>query len=360
MTGNVAAESQSVQALINWYQVNQRDLPWRRTKDPYKIWISEIMLQQTQVQTVIAYYNRFIKKLPTVIDLANAEIETILKLWEGLGYYQRARNMHKAAKIIVERHHGQLPKTYDELQALPGLGAYCAAAVASIAYAVPVPVVDGNVLRVFARVWGIKSDIRKNETKAALFNRLSKIIKGENPSDFNQAMMELGALICSKTQPQCGQCPMQSGCFAHKNNKTTELPYKSQSAKTPHQDLGVAVVSNRGRVLLVQRKTALLQGLWELPALPPHTSESYSKAAIRAAQELAGYHIKVRSELPIVKHSFTHLKMTLHPFCCLLSNSHPSEKKAGCRWASKSDWQNLALTTAARKVLKSIQKRNID
>ena len=185
------------------------------------------MLQQTQVDTVIPYFNRFVARFPTVEDLAKADLQDVLKLWEGLGYYSRARNLHKAAQF-------DLPADYDELQKLPGIGPYCAAAIASIAFGQPVPVVDGNVLRVFARFWGIFDDIRKTKVRNVLFEKLKPFIAEENPSDFNQAIMEIGALICKPKSPKCAECPLNTDCFAHNANQTDKLPFKSASKPVPH------------------------------------------------------------------------------------------------------------------------------
>ena len=178
-----------VKSLLTWYDTNQRQLPWRTNPSPYKTWISEMMLQQTQVATVIDYFNRFLTQFPTVNDLANANEQTVLKCWEGLGYYSRARNLHKAAKLIVTQHQSQLPQHYEELQTLPGIGPYCGAAITSIAFGHPVPVVDGNVLRVFTRFWGIFDDITQPKVKTMLFHKLEHYIDGTNPADFNQAIM---------------------------------------------------------------------------------------------------------------------------------------------------------------------------
>ena len=202
--------------LLNWFNEHQREMPWRSNPLPYNVWVSEIMLQQTQVDTVIPYFNRFLDRFPTVHDLAKAPQDDVLKLWEGLGYYSRARNLHKAAKHVSQELNGELPSDYEGLQTILGIGPYCAAAITSIAFGNPVPVVDGNVFRVFTRFWGIYEDIKLPTTRKMLFDRLTPEIQHVNPSSFNQGIMELGALVCSPKQPKCSSCPLSSDCFALK------------------------------------------------------------------------------------------------------------------------------------------------
>ncbi|MBT5855806.1 A/G-specific adenine glycosylase, partial [bacterium] len=205
-----------VSELLAWFNSEQRDMPWRDDVQPYKTLVSEVMLQQTQVVTVIPYFNRFIDAFPTIQELANADLQQVLKLWEGLGYYSRARNLQKAAKFVCEDLQGVFPSTYKALMELPGVGPYIAAAIISIAFDTPVPVVDGNVLRVFTRYWGIDDDIRDAKVRKTLFDRLTPYIESSrDPSSFNQGIMELGALICSPKSPDCSVCPIREECYAN-------------------------------------------------------------------------------------------------------------------------------------------------
>ena len=224
------------------------------------------MLQQTQVVTVIPYFDRFIEAFPSIERLAAAPLQDVYKIWEGLGYYSRAKNFHQAAKKVVESHGSKIPGDYQVLKTLPGLGPYCAAAIASIAFGQPVPVVDGNVLRVMTRFWDIDKDIRKESTKKEIFNRLDPIIQQLSPSEFNQGLMELGALICKPRDPECGICPIQNDCLASKLKKTHLLPVKSKRPPVPHHVIGVAIVEKNREVLIARRRpTQMLGGLWEFP-----------------------------------------------------------------------------------------------
>lgn len=252
--------------LTAWYGTCARDLPWRRTRDPYRIWISEIMLQQTQVDTVIPYYQRFVDALPTVEALAAVEEERLLKLWEGLGYYSRARNLKRAAEAIVTRHGGRLPSDVTQLLELPGIGLYTAGAVASIAYGKPHPAVDGNVIRVYSRLLAVDENSDSPSGKR-LFQQLgTALVDHRDPSSFNQAVMELGALICSPKAPKCDQCPVSSHCRAYAAGTPTDYPVRSPKRQSPTLRWIVTVYCRPGEIFLVPRsEDALLKGLWGFP-----------------------------------------------------------------------------------------------
>jgi A/G-specific adenine glycosylase len=214
--------------LLRWYRRYARDLPWRRTRDPYAIWLSEIMLQQTQVQTVIAYYERFLKRLPTVEKLARARLDTVLKLWEGLGYYSRARNLHKAAQCILKEYQGVFPDTAEDLRRLPGIGRYTAGAVASIAYGLAEPILDGNVTRILCRLFRIHGDTGSRDVQQQLWALAAELVPRRSPGEFNQAMMELGATLCARQSPQCPDCPLQSLCQAQLHQEQDLLPQRQE------------------------------------------------------------------------------------------------------------------------------------
>ncbi len=256
-------------ALIPWYKENKRDLPWRGTKNPYHIWLSEIMLQQTRVEAVKGYYSRFLEKLPTVEALANADDEALHKLWEGLGYYNRVRNLKKAAQVIVTQYNGVFPGEYDRILALPGIGAYTAGAIASIAFNLPTPAVDGNVLRVVSRLAADHTPIDRPAYKKEVSCMLADIYPTD-ASDFTQALMELGATICGPNRkPDCENCPCRSFCVGHKTGLAEQLPVKSPKPEKKVQDMTVLILSCEGRYALEKRpETGLLAGLWQFPNLP--------------------------------------------------------------------------------------------
>ncbi len=342
--------------LLAWFDAHQRAMPWRDNPQPYYVWVSEAMLQQTQVDTVIPYFNRFIAKFPTVQVLAEADQQEVLKLWEGLGYYSRARNLHKAAKRVCETMGGQLPSAYEALQELPGVGPYIAAAITSIAFGHPVPVVDGNVLRVFARFWGIETDIRDARVRDMMFDRLAPIIATCDPSAFNQAMMELGALVCSPKSPKCGECPLRKDCAAFINDRVAELPFKSKKAPVPHHEIAVGVVWRDGKILIGRRKEAqMLGGLWEFPGGKVKAGESSEDAAVREVREETGLETRLLHKYCIVKHAYTHFKITLHAYACeVVAGEATANTTDEIRWVSPAELDQFPFPTANKKVIAAI------
>ena len=342
--------------LTQWFDTHQRAMPWRETPSPYRTWISEMMLQQTQVDTVIPYFGRFIKRFPTVEALATAPLDDVLKQWEGLGYYSRARNLHKAAQQVVAVHAGVLPTTYTELQTLPGIGPYAAAAIASIAYAVPVPVVDGNVLRVFARFWGLETDIRLPRIRQEIFDRLMPVIATQTPSMFNQAIMELGALVCTPKKPQCARCPLQPHCVAYATDQTETLPVKAKAKPVPHYVIGVGLVRYQGQILIAKRKeSGMLGGLWELPGGKQHADESIDATVAREILEETGLSVTVVKPLCVIKHAYTHFKITMHTYLCEAPHDGAvANSSTEVRWVSPDDLKKYAFPTATYKVFGAI------
>ena len=254
--------------LIEWYEENKRDLPWRNTKNPYFIWLSEIILQQTRVNQGLQYYERFVENFPTIELLAKAPLDKVLKFWQGLGYYSRARNLHQTANTIVETYNGIFPHNYKELLKLKGVGAYTAAAIASIAYGEPVPVVDGNVIRVFTRLFGITGDVRKEITKKEVFQLSEKFIDQQNASVYNQAVMEFGALKCTPVQPKCTTCPLLNLCFAYQHQKVLEIPFKSPAKKQSTRYFNYLHVQNNDHLFIVQRTNKdIWHSLYEFPLI---------------------------------------------------------------------------------------------
>ncbi|MBU9719867.1 MULTISPECIES: A/G-specific adenine glycosylase [Bacillaceae] len=296
------------QDLLKWYDENKRDLPWRRERDPYKIWVSEIMLQQTKVDTVIPYYNRFMKFFPTVQALAEAEEETVLKAWEGLGYYSRARNLHKAVKEVQENYGGQVPAEKEEVHKLSGVGPYTAGAILSIAFNIPAPAVDGNVMRVLSRIFSIYDDISKATTRKRFESIVDEIISKENPSHFNQALMELGALICTPKSPACLICPVQEHCAARAEGVQELLPVKAKKSPPKKKQMKAIVLKDdAGRILIQQRpETGMLAKLWQFPNIEAEeVVEDY--ADLKKHLLFMGLQVDIFEKVHEVRHVFTHL-----------------------------------------------------
>ena len=294
--------------LLPWYRENKRDLPWRKDREPYHIWVSEIMLQQTRVEAVKGYYTRFLDALPTVEALAACDDDLLHKLWEGLGYYSRVRNLKKAAILLVEQYNGQFPKTHAEILQLPGIGAYTAGAICSIAYDLPTPAVDGNVLRVCSRLANDPSPIDLPETKKAVTLALEEIYPKE-AGDFTQALMELGATVCGPNRvPNCESCPCAGICLAHKEGTTQQLPVKAPKKEKRQEDRTVFILYCDGRYALEKRPAkGLLAGLWQFPNV---TGQLDTAAAL---ETVAGWELKTREIFRAVerKHIFTHIQWNM-------------------------------------------------
>ena len=248
--------------LLPWYQECKRTLPFRGTHDPYAIWISEIMLQQTRTETVAGYFERFLSRFPNVADLAAADEQEVLKYWEGLGYYSRARNLHRAAKLIMEKYNGSFPKSYDELRALPGIGDYTAAAISSIAYHLPYPAVDGNLTRVISRVHGVREDVGIPSVRRKILSLAQQNIDHDKPGDWNQALMDIGATICIPGTPDCSRCPLAERCDANAEGDADLLPVRAAAKPPKPVDVAVGIITCGDRVLVFRRDVALLRGLW--------------------------------------------------------------------------------------------------
>lgn len=296
--------------LISWFKEEQRDLPWRKDQDPYKVWVSEIMLQQTRVDTVIPFFNRFIEWFPTIEDLADANEDRVLKAWEGLGYYSRVRNLQSAVKEVKEKYNGKVPNTPKEIADLKGVGPYTAGAILSIAYGIPEPAVDGNVMRVLSRILSIWEDIAKPSTRKIFETAVRQLISHDDPSAFNQALMELGALICTPTSPSCLLCPVREHCQAFNEGVQTELPIKTK--KTKVRDVGLAasiLLDPSGKILIHKRpETGLLANLWEFPNVEIHHPLQSERAQL-ADLFLESIDVKINLEKMIgqIEHVFSHL-----------------------------------------------------
>ena len=343
-----------VTALLAWFALHRRAMPWRDRPEPYAVWISEMMLQQTQVDTVRPYFDRFMKRFPDVHALACADQDAVLKLWEGLGYYARARNLHLAAGMIVEQHKGRIPQTSASLMDLPGVGPYAAAAIASIAYGEATPSVDGNVLRVMARFRGQHVDIKQPDVITDVRAYLQKRIPASCPGDFNQALMELGALVCRPRNPLCAECPLRPACKAARKGLTAEIPLAPARKRIPHVDMVAVVVRKRGRILLVKRsEDRMLGGLWEFPGGKREASESLADAAKRTCRDVSGIDVTPGPMRCTVKHTYSHFQITLHVFAARLHGGRlcAGEGCTRAQWVSAVDLQTLAMPITARKVV---------
>ncbi|MCD4684717.1 MAG: A/G-specific adenine glycosylase [Anaerolineae bacterium] len=312
-------------ALIAWFEMHKADLPWRRTQDPYAIWVSEIMLQQTQVATVIPYYERFLTQYPTVQTLAAAPLDDVLKLWEGLGYYSRARNLHRAAQMVVAEFGGTFSASVDELRQLPGVGRYTASAIASLAFSIDTPVLDGNVIRILTRLFNIADDVRKTATQNALWGLATQIVPAGRAASWNEGLMEFGRRVCTPKSPACDTCPIATHCAAQQHDTQHARPIKSPRPKTPHFDVCAAVTRrNDGRLLIAQRPLdGMLGGMWEFPGGKREPGESLEECLQREIREELGLEIAVGAQIGTVKHAYSHFRITLYAFECRLVSGEP-------------------------------------
>lgn len=304
--------------LIEWFTHEKRELPWRKTQDPYKVWVSEVMLQQTRVDTVIPYYEKFMDKYPTIKKLAKADEQELLKVWEGLGYYSRARNLQAAVREVESRYGGVVPPTKKEFIQLKGVGPYTAGAVLSIAYNLPEPAVDGNVMRVLSRIFCIEDDIGKAKTRKIFEELVSEIISHEDPSSFNQGLMELGALICKPGTPDCEKCPVKEFCGAYKTGRQTEFPVKKKQIKVKTVDLTAAILlDEENRIIIRQRASeGLLANLWEFPTeeIGDIVFENMLTAFEKEIFEKHQLTVKLEAPLGQIEHIFSHLKWHIQVF----------------------------------------------
>ncbi len=344
--------------LLTWFERHARELPWRDTPTPYQVWVSEVMLQQTQVETVRSYYRRFLDRFPTVQALAAASQEEVLKLWEGLGYYSRARSLHKAAQVVLDTHHGRLPADVTALRRLPGIGPYTAGAIASIAFGIPAPAVDGNVRRVMARVLAMPTP-----TQAVLEDAVGLWMPEDAAGPFTEALMELGATICSPRSPKCLHCPWQALCRAQELGQQEAYPAARPRKAIPHYDVAAAVTlrnrpNNAGTEVLVaqRRQNDMLGGLWEFPGGKREAAESLPEALRRELREEMGIEIEVGEPLTTVKHAYTHFRITLYAFICALRNGDP--RCIECqdfKWASLAEVQALPMAVTDRKIAGALE-----
>ena len=343
--------------LLNWFVEEQRDLPWRKDNQPYKVWVSEIMLQQTRVDTVIPYFERFMEEFPTMEEFAAADEEAVLKIWEGLGYYSRVRNLHSAVKEVVEKYNGIVPDTPKEISKLKGVGPYTAGAILSIAYGKPEPAVDGNVMRVLSRILLIEADIAKPSTRKIFEAAVRTLIDQSNPSYFNQALMELGALICTPTSPACLLCPVREHCQAYANGKEQVLPVKTRKKSVKNISLLSAVLKTADNLYLIRKRPneGLLANLWEFPTMEVIVNKQYStqrQALSRYLEQQYDTEIQLETgSFTHVDHVFSHLKWSMDVFAGEIAKT--VNLQDGVRLVTEQELEALAFPVPHQKIWKA-------
>jgi len=338
--------------LLQWYKENKRDLPWRKTRDPYAIWVSEVMLQQTQVATVIPYYQKFLKPFPTFRHLAKADLSKVLKVWEGLGYYSRARNLYRASKIIVNRFQGKVPDNLKDLLNLPGIGRYTAGAILSIAFNKEAPILDGNVKRVLSRLYAVSGSPGEKKTEQLLWQLSESLIPKGHANSFNQALMDLGAMLCTPKDPQCSRCPLHRLCKGRASGEPERFPVKRIRKKIPHIEAVSAVIHKDGKVLLNHRSPAgLLGGLWEFP-----NWRIEGKQRMRMRLRLRNtikkemkMDVEVKELIGVFNQTYSHFKLTLHVFYCPPLNGREKTK-----WVPIKNLPLLPMSKIHRRIAESI------
>jgi A/G-specific adenine glycosylase len=339
--------------LLDWFARRSRDLPWRRERTPYRVWVAEVMLQQTRAETVVPYYERFLESFPTVEELADAPLEEVLKAWEGLGYYARARNLHAAARRVVAGLGGQFPDTFEGLLALPGVGRYIGGAVASIAFGQDVAAVDGNARRVLCRVFEVREDVTRSGVQRKLDTLAAGLLPPGRAGAFNEALMELGATVCTPRAPLCDRCPLRDLCRAYAAGDPEPLPLRRPRRQIPHYDVAAAVTARAdGRVLVAQRNVDdMLGGLWEFPGGKREDGETLPECLVREMREELGVTVAVDEQLTVVRHAYTHFRITLHAFHCRLVDGEPRCLDcAAFRWVTLAELDGLPMSVADRRV----------
>ncbi len=355
-TGRPPGQSLTLR-LLQWYERNRRDLPWRETDDPYAITVSEFMLHQTRVQTVLAYYPRFLQRFPDWSSLAGASLDEVLKAWEGLGYYARARNLHALARRVIAQHNGQLPDSEEALLALPGIGHYTAGAILSICFGRDVVAIDGNVKRVLCRAFHINEQPSSPEGKRRISESAKSLLPPGRAGAFNQALMDLGATICTPRRPACDRCPWEQACQARQLGDQESLPVRRPRKPLPHQDIAAGVIWRDGLILIAQRPAnGLLGGLWEFPGGKREPGETMEECLVREVAEELGIAIQVRQPLATVDHAYTHFRITLHAYHCQYVSGEP--KALGCatwKWVRPGELDDYAFPAANRTIIAALR-----
>ncbi|MBC8507433.1 MAG: A/G-specific adenine glycosylase [Anaerolineales bacterium] len=357
MTLLLAKNHMFVNKLLNWYTENARDMPWRDNPDAYAVWVSEIMLQQTRVETVIPYYERWMQQFPDIQTLAEASQQDVLNLWEGLGYYSRARNFHKAAQIVVEQHNGQLPADLFALKSLPGIGAYTAAAIASIVFGLDEATLDGNIRRVLARLFDVEQPLGTAEAERRLWDLARKNLPSGQAADYNQALMGLGATLCSPRNPKCELCPVNENCQAFKLGIQEQRPVRKKKAQVPHHTVTAAVIQRNGKILIAQRpEGGLLGGMWEFPGGKTKPGESLHTCLEREICEELGVEITIGEPFGVYEHAYTHFRITLHAFCSTILSGTPQPlDHTDLRWVRSVEFNQYPMGKIDRQIANKLK-----
>jgi A/G-specific adenine glycosylase len=348
-----------LQKYLNaWYLKNKRELPWRKIRQAYPIWISEVMLQQTQVNTVLPYYRKFIHRFPDLKHLARADLQDVLKIWEGLGYYARAHNLHRAAVVVLNQYKGILPDRWEDLRKLPGVGDYIAAAVLSVAFGQAYPVVDGNVKRVLARLLMLEAPVNASASTRLFKEAAGRLLDLKRPGIFNQAIMELGATVCKPGNPACGLCPLQGLCRALRFKKVDQYPQKLKRRAIPEYPVVAAVVAKNGKVLITRRKPeGLLGGLWEFPGGKIRKGETAEAACIREIKEEVNLNVNIDTFLIRIKHAYTHFKIIMDVFCCrYVTGRVRLNGPTAYRWINPAEIDQYAFPKANHKFIGKLKQ----
>lgn len=346
--------------LLNWYELNKRDLPWRRNPTPYAVWVSEIMLQQTRVETVIPYFLRWMERFPNLESLAQSSLQNVLSAWEGLGYYSRARNLHKAAQIILERYAGLLPDNPKALRNLPGIGRYTAGAIASIAFGRDAPALDGNMRRVLARVFNVAEAARSPAGERRLWGLAAEYLPPGRAGDFNQALMDLGATLCTPQAPDCQRCPLFTDCAARELGLQEQRPVVAGKAAIPHHTVTAAVIQRDQQVLITQRPSnGLLGGLWEFPGGKLQLGEDLATCLQREIREELGVEIRVGAPFGEYRHAYTHFRVTLHAFLCRLCDGTAPRavQVQDLRWVSPNELADYPMGKIDRQIAQRLEEK---
>ena len=337
-------------SVLNWYDKNKRDLPWRKFKDPYKIWLSEVMLQQTQVKTVIPYYRRWLNKFGSIRDVANADLDSLLKAWEGLGYYSRCRNFHSASRVIINKYDGKIPETYDEFIALPGVGKYIASAVLSIAHDKKIPAIDVNLKRVYARILKIKQYTKYNLDRIEKLG--SELVQCERPGDFNQAIMDIGSQVCRPFNPLCNDCPIRNYCKAYISGNPEKYALAIRNKKKLTKKMISVFIMVKDKFLIQKRdNSGLLGGLWELPTIE-HTSSSQNEIKTLIHNNYSNK-IKILDRLGSTKHSYSHFKVDVDFYYCTALEKIKTKKES--KWIKINEFDKYAFSKINHKLIRMVK-----
>ncbi|WP_245555450.1 A/G-specific adenine glycosylase [Baaleninema simplex] len=344
-------------SLLNWYDRHGRDLPWRREPTPYRVWISEIVLQQTQVKTALPYFDRLLQQFPNIETLANADIQHVLKAWQGLGYYARARNLHRAAQHIRDRHNGEFPQHYDDVIALPGIGRSTAGGILSGAFNQPVAILDGNVKRVLARLTALP--VPPSKAVKSLWALSETLLDRQRPRDFNQAFMDLGATLCTPQNPACLLCPWRESCQAYNLDLQSELPMRETRNPIPHKHIGVAVIVREDGKILIDRRPpkGLLGGMWEFPGGKIEPDESVTDCIRREIKEELDIDIEVGEHIITVEHAYTHFKVSLNVYRCRHLSGDPKPLECDeIRWVTLDELDEYPFPKANVKIIEALRQ----